>query len=170
MENGFEGLTSALGIDYKTNTENSLLQIENKINEIEERKNELVNKKNIPLKLLQDQSFLQEELRSLILNARTVMHKLENDIKVGTPARMYEVYAKLLDAIGNQYRVLLDLNKAIFEAKKDDNKININNIGSNKISLTSEQLLDMVDKAKERSEMNKIEVDFKIESEKDERK
>jgi len=158
MENGFEGLSSAF------NVENELDDIQKEIATIDLKKNALVNKATDTQIMLQDQSFLQDELKSLITCARTVMVKLEKDIKVGSAARLYEVYAKLLDSIGNQYRVLLDLDKSIFEAMRQTNKLDINDIGNRTINLTANQLADMMEAAGKRSQINAIEADFQIEN------
>jgi hypothetical protein len=57
------------------------------------------------------------------------------------------------------------LNKNIFDAQFQVGAIDIKNIGNNKISLSSEQLLDMINKASESSQMNAIEAEFTIDDE-----
>jgi hypothetical protein len=158
---GFEGLTSAFDLDQDENFKNEIKKVETNLQLIETKKADIVNRINAQL-VFQDQEFIQTELRSLIMSARTVMYKVEQDIKIGADARKIEVYAKLIEAIGKQYQSLIELNKNIFDAKVQTGELDINNIGNNKISLSSEQLLDMINKASERSEMNRIEADFVV--------
>jgi len=161
---GFEGLTSAFNIN-DDDLKKMIEDVDRDMSLIEKKKSEIELKSQSPLTLLQDQEFLRIELRSLIMSARTVMYKVEQDIKIGTDNRKIEVYATLIEAIGKQYTSLLELNKTIFNAQVEVGALDIRNIGNNKISLSSEQLLDMINKAKEQSELNKIDANFEIEDE-----
>lgn len=157
---GFDGLTSGFDID---DFEKKIEEVQTDISVIETKKNEIAAKIQTPV--FQDQEFIQTELRTLIMSARTVFHKVEQDIKIGADSRKIEVYAKLLESIGKQYTSLIELNKHIFDAQVQMGQIGLGDIGNNKISLSSEQLLDMINKAKSGSEMNRIEAEFKIENE-----
>jgi len=160
---GFEGLEEAFNIEDKDFDE-VVKEVKDDMKLIEVKKNEIVTKvKNEPV--FQDQEFIQTELRSLIMSARTIMYKVEQDIKIGADSRKIEVYAKLVESIGKQYQALMDLNKNIFEAQVHSGNFDINNIGDNKISLSSEQLLDMINKASENSQMNAIDATFEIKDE-----
>jgi len=162
---GFEGLTSAFNINDEE-FKKIIKEVDRDMNLIENKKTEIELKVKSPTTLLQDQDFIRTELRSLIMSARTVMYKVEQDIKIGTDNRKIEVYAKLIEAIGKQYNSLIELNKNIFDAQVQVGAVDIKNIGANnKISLSSEQLLDMINKASATSEMNKIEATFTIEDE-----
>lgn len=161
---GFEGLTSAFHIDGDDDFNKSVQEVGKNLEIIENKKNEIQTKVNAPL-LFQDQEFIRTDLRTLIMSARTVMHKVEQDIKIGTDNRKIEVYAKLLEAIGKQYTSLIELNKSIFDAQVQTGSVDITNIGNNKISLSSEQLLDMINKASQNSSINAIEAKFEIERE-----
>lgn len=158
---GFEGLSSAFNVENIASAD-TVEELQNQIQLIENKKNLLVQQKNNNAIIFQDQKFIQTEVRSLIAATRAVMVKLEQNLKIGSPAREFEVYAKLVDSVGNQYKSLLDLNKAVFDAQVETNQIDINNVGNKKISLTSDQLLDLVDKARDESQMNAIEADFTI--------
>jgi len=158
---GFEGLTSGFDVDE---FDQKIEEVEQDMSLIETKKNELVAKAQTTA-VFQDQEFIQTELRTLIMSARTVFHKVEQDIKIGADNRKIEVYAKLLESIGKQYTSLIELNKSIFDAQVQMGQVDIENIGNNKISLTSLQLLDMINTAKDESQMNKIEAKFEIEDE-----
>jgi hypothetical protein len=160
MMEEFEGLTSAFNVENAITTPE---EIESRIQSIEQRKN-LLNQGTNDHSVFEDQRYIQEEMRTLIEAARGVMKKYEQNLKIGAHARDFEVYAKLLDSIGNQYKSLLELNKAVFDAEMTSSKLDINNIGDQKITLTSAQLIDMVDKAREQSELNVIDAVFTIEN------
>jgi len=161
---GFEGLTSAFNVSGDDDFKKSIVEVKKDMELIEAKKNSLV-KKVESKSVFQDQDFIQSELRSLIMSARTVMYKVEQDIKIGVDSRKIEVYAKLVEAIGKQYQSLIELNKSIFEAKVQTGQVDITNIGNNKISLTSEQIVDMIDDARKNSQMNAIETEFEIDDE-----
>jgi hypothetical protein len=138
-------------------------EIKHEIEVIDEKKNAIANK-DIKSITLEDQAFLQDELKTLIMISRTILSRLESDIKIGTPIRNYEVCAILLNAVTNQYKELRELNKAIADIQINQGRLNNNNSNTgNKISLTADQLLNMVDKARARSDINKIEAVFKVE-------
>ena len=159
---GFEGLSSAFNVEE---FDDKIDSINNDMATIENKKNELVEKVKTPI-VFQDQEFIQSELRSLIMSARTVMYKVEQDIKIGADNRKIEVYAKLVESIGKQYQSLLELNKSIFDAQVQTGQINIEDIGeNNKISLSSDQLLGMIQKASESSALNKIDAVFSVDEE-----
>lgn len=160
---GFENLTSAFNLDDDENLKKIIREVDRDMSLIETKKNEIVSKVvTTPPATFQDQDFIRTELRSLIMSARTVMYKVEQDIKIGAPDRKVEVYAKLIEAIGKQYTSLMELNKNVFDAQLQTGSLDIKNIGPNKISLSSEQLLDMINKANEGSQMNKIVAKFDI--------
>ncbi|MFW6281858.1 MAG: hypothetical protein ACOC1O_03575 [bacterium] len=161
---GFEGLTSAFNINDEEKLEKNIEKVEKDIKTIESKK-ELVKARADNLAVFGDQEWIRTELKTLIMSARTVMAKVEEDMKIGMGDRRIEVYAKLLESIGRQYSQLLELNKSIFDAQVKSGKVDIENIGDNKISLSSDQLLDMINKASERSQLNSIDAEFEIKEE-----
>lgn len=161
---GFEGLTSAFDIKEEEKFDKEVELVKNDIQTIENRK-EIVKAQAKNPAVFQDEDFIRSELRTLIMSTRTVQYKVEQDIKIGCDNRKIEVYSKLIESIGKLYNSLLELNKSIFEARVKTGQVDIEDIGNNKISLSSEQLLDMINKASERSEMNAIEADFEVENE-----
>lgn len=128
---------------------------------IDSKKTDLIEK--IDDESLTDEGFLRTELKTLIIGARIVLQKVQSDIKIGTPAKTVEAYAKLLAEVRDTYKELRELSLSVHDAKKDLGKIDINNVGNKKIPLTANQLLELVEKAKENSEMNKIDANFEIE-------
>jgi hypothetical protein len=164
---GFEGLSSAFNVSNEMTDDRfdkDIVRVEAELQIIDAKKKDLVNRvavHQIPI-MFQDQSYLQEELKSLICQTRITLSKVEMDIKIGAEPRKIEVYAKLVESIGKQYASLIELNKAIFDAQVETNQVDINNIGKNKISMTSDALLDMINKASEGSQMRQIDAHFEI--------
>jgi hypothetical protein len=164
---GFEGLSSAFNVSNEMTDDRfdkDIVRVEAELQIIDAKKKDLVNRVAVhPLPIMfQDQSYLQEELKSLICQTRITLSKVEMDIKIGAEPRKIEVYAKLVESIGKQYASLIELNKAIFDAQVETNQVDINNIGKNKISMTSDALLDMINKASEGSQMRQIDAHFEI--------
>jgi len=159
---GFDGLTSAFDMDEQF--DKAVEEVSKDIKVIDSQKKVLETKAN-NIELFEDKNFIQTELKSLIMSARTVMYKVEQDIKIGCSDRRVEVYAKLVETIGKQYQSLMELNKNIFEAGLQVGEMGIGDIGNNKISLTSDQLLDMINKASANSQMNEIEATFEVHDE-----
>jgi len=161
---GFEGLLSAFDLNEIKDDDfgATVKEVEKNLEVIENKKNEISAIVKLP-SVFQDEDYIRRELKTLIMSARTVMDKVEMDIKIGVDSKKIEVYSKLIDSIGKQYVSLMELNKSIFESQVKMGALDINNIGSNKISLTSDQLLDMINKASDISQMNSIDATFKIE-------
>lgn len=117
-------------------------------------------------KTLRDTDYVAHEIKCLIQSSKSVLDRLDSDIQIGSQPRMYEVYSQLTNSITAQLKELRQLGESVAKIKIDQGKQKLEDIGNNdKIQLTSEQLLDMLDKAKERSEINEIEADFDIQDE-----
>lgn len=159
----FGGLNTAFDTNYEDRSDdhqkNALQIIKNEVAEIEERK------ENIRTGLIEmkDSYFLETEIKSLVLSSRSVLQRLDIEIKVGSNARMFEVYADLLNAITNQYKELRQLNESVAKLNVDQNKKSNDTHGNDKITLTADQLLEMVNSASKNSQLNKIDAQFTIE-------
>lgn len=163
----FEGLDDSF--DTKFENEKSLVEAERReiqelqdeMDSIEERKNKIKNTLQI-----EDSGYLNKEIKACIYSARSVLDRLDSDIKIGSSARMYEVYAALLNSITAQYKELRQLNEAIVKINMDQNKKSFSNMKADEnISLTANQLLIMIKTASDNSEIKKIEAKFEIENE-----
>jgi len=165
--NPFKGLNENFDTSYdEKETKKEISKIENNIKDIDTKKKEL--KKN--LVVMNDVPYIKEELMQLITSSKSILEKLEDDIKVGSPARMYEVYATLLNSITNELKELRQLNYDAAQLEIEQNKQkSLSELNPNdKVLLSSSALLDMIHSAGKVSEMNRIEVDFEIEDSYDE--
>lgn len=159
-DTGFEGLDEALNTEYKEESK-TLQEYKQDAKEIEERKNQFIAKQENMI--FEDRTYLRDELKDIIKSAKSVLEKLKKDIKIGTDSKKYEAYAKVLEAIGKQYYSLLDLNRYAFEAYVEAHQIHpTENKKSNKIEMDANQLLDLINKAKEDSQMNEIDAHFDV--------
>ena len=110
-----------------------------------------------------DSNFLEKEIKSLILSSKSVLQTLENDIKIGSAPRMYEVYATLLNAITSQYKELRNLNESVAKFVLENKKHNLEETKEDhRIGLSSNDALNMYIKAKESSQMSNIDTEFDI--------
>lgn len=165
-DNGsLDKLSDRFDAEFEAETSAAIAEIKGEIAEIEEKKNALVEQsKNL---VMLDQDFIRDELKTLIIGARTVLTKLESDIKIGTAPRVYEVYARLIDSVTLQYRELRELNRDVANISIEQGKFNIGGMNKGEtIALKPEQLIDIIEAAKEKSQMGDIEVDFKVEDDK----
>lgn len=161
----FDGLNTAFNTSYDHDDVDAedvkaVQVIENEIADIEKRKNDV----KTGLIEMQDSDFLTKEIKSLVLSSRGVLQRLDDEIKIGSNGRMWEVYAAMMNAISNQYKELRMLNESIVKFSMEQKHKNINDIqGNDKIALTADQLLDMVKAASDKSEMNNVKAEFTIE-------
>lgn len=148
---------------------------------VKEKTNALVEKSTL-IRTLEDKLYLQEETKSLIENSKRVLSVMQNDIKIGSPPRNAEVYAKLLSSTVECIKELRELNKSIADIQRDDERIAIekdfrkhqqlqpqqNNQmpqASINVKLTGKELLAMMKIAQSESQMHKIDTDFSVEGE-----
>jgi hypothetical protein len=133
---------------------------ENSIKELD--KNELVVKPEENVGGLENKDFLQTEIKEVITNGKKVLETLQKDIKIGSPPRAAEVYAKLMSSTIEGLRELRELDKTIADIKirhVDENKPKT----SVNISMTGKELLQMIKDAQSNSQMTAINTDFKVE-------
>jgi len=167
LNKNFKGLNDKLGTDYvdKDYALKVIKDIKNEVKEMNVVKSELTSMISKPL-ILQDQEFLREQSKSLLLNARTVLQRLEKDLKIGSDSRMFEAWAKSVDSVVKLLAELRTLNVDIAKLDKEvDTKKD--NILNKKMNLSMGALFDMISNAEKNNQTNKIDADFKIVDEKD---
>lgn len=166
-DNGsLDKLSSAFDATFEADDAAAIAEIKGELDLIEEKKQKLVEQSQDLM--LMDQDYIRDGLKTLIIGSANVIDKLQCDIKIGTAPRVYEVYARLIDSATAQYRELRELNRDIATVSIEKGKFNVGNMGSgDAISLKPEQLIDLIESAKEQSQVNKIDADFKIEDDKE---
>jgi len=170
IEKNFEGLTNAFNTSFEMedkDVKTLVEQTEKQVSLIEQKKNELVNnKKELVLK---HQSFLESELESLIISTRSMLAKLESEIKIGSKSGYYDSYARLAMTVTGQLKELRELNISVVETEIQKRNMG-NDINSGKratIVLDANSLMDYVNKVKKESEISKIDATFTIEENED---
>ena len=117
---------------------------------------------------LTDENYIREEIKSLINNIEVAMSKLQQDIRIGSPARQYEVLGQLANAKANVVKELIMMNKVKMDAKikmqKKDSPKNLT--VNNNLHLSSSELLKMVNDSKKKNSLKNVEAKFDIQSEK----
>jgi len=148
--------------DLRNDTNDLMANIKEEVNSIEIRK-DFIEDALVSAKI-SDASFLEREIKSLIVSSKKVLETLEKDIKVGASPRMYEVYATLLGAITSQYKELRNLNESVAKFYLENKKYTLEETKEErKMMLTSDDMLSMYIQAKQSSNMDAIDADFDIE-------
>lgn len=116
---------------------------------------------------IQDEDYIRDELKSMVEQGKDVLKTLRNDIAIGSPPRMYEVYADLMRATFENLRELRDLNSEIIktEYKKRDGGEKGKSAAktTNNLILSSSELLKMVNDAKENNSLKEVKAEFDFE-------
>lgn len=175
-DNPFLGLEEEFNIPAGSSVASLLKEMDEVEHQVAEFKQTVMPAIKTPRKefLLRNQEFIEMELMELISSAKMIRDKLEQEVKIGADNRTYEVYATLVNAIGQQIRELLNMSMALDKAKIDRAKIRtakakIKGVedytkmkDNQSIPITSSQLLDIVLKASEQSQMKTISPDFEV--------
>jgi|TARA_Y100000310_G_C20704329_1_gene833643 hypothetical protein len=157
----FQGLSDAFDTEYEDDVEEKQVTVP-------DNKPAPAKKEDTPPATnggveLQQVDFITDMIKDQLDSTQTIVERLDSDIKIGSKASMYEVYAQLQNSMTAKLTEMRKLHESAAKIQVDQNKKNLTEIGSSdKIQLTSEQLIDMVNAASEKSEINKIEADFKI--------
>jgi len=152
-----------------TTFEQDLETIEKQRKHLEQKKQLVAKKEAEGLLILDDQEEIKNGLRSTISNLEMVMSKLQDDIKIGSKAFSHQTYAQCASVLVESYKELADINKTIFDCRlklqqvmqKNGSKQNGDNAPET-FSMTSAQILEMVDKARKNSSINSIDAQFKV--------
>lgn len=162
MIGDFENLDSMFNVSGNSITGTD--ELENQIEILEEEKNKLLCKSNENFETLEDKEYIQEKIKVIIETGETVLSKVSQDIKIGSNPKQIEVYAKLIDSVVNALSQLRELNKVVSDKQllvgdfnSGDNNKEVN------FKLTGKELLNMINSAKENSQLNAVDTDFEIE-------
>lgn len=114
--------------------------------------------------LLPDADYIACELKMAVESISDVMEKLGEDLKVGAPPRMFEVYAKLADSKINALDKLTSKSKIQLDAKiktRPNQQSNVSLGTNNNIILTSKGLLDLIrqEQPKTNTSVQQIDID-----------
>jgi hypothetical protein len=117
---------------------------------------------------LVDEEYIRDEVKSLVNNIEVAMSKLQQDIRIGSPPRNHEVFAQLANAKVNVLKELINMNKHKLDAKMKLQKTETpkNMTVNNNMTISSSELLKMVNGAKKNNSLKKIEAKFDIQIEK----
>lgn len=112
---------------------------------------------------IQDEDFLNREIKSVMLSSRRVLEIVEKNIKIGSSPRDVEVYATLLNAITGQFKELRNLNESMAKFVLENKKQNLEEVKEDhKMILSSNDALNMLMNARTNSKTNAIDADFDI--------
>ena len=162
-DEGFEKLNEAFNTSFSDSV-TGMDDVEKQIEVFEEQKNKLIAKKDNELATIEDKEYIQKEIKIIVENGKLVLEKVAKDIKIGANPRQIEVYAKLMDSVINGLSQLRELNRIVSDKEfmmgnfnNNEEKVNVN------IKMSGKDLLNMINDAKENSQLNAIDTDFEIE-------
>jgi len=111
-----------------------------------------------------EKDYLIEELKSLISGINVTMDLLRQELKIGSPPRMYEVLGGLANSKSNALKELISMEKAKLDAKVKMKKVDAKTNGTtvNNLNLSSKDLLAMVNRVKKTNSLKEVKAEFKI--------
>jgi len=158
------------GLDDEFNIENEDEVIVPEDDDMEEEKNLPVVAENKEVTKVGDDvvvagtEYVSTEIKGLIDSSKDVLGRLDATIKIGGAPRLFEVYSQLTNSITAQLKEFRQMHETVAKIKLEEKKKNISKIESgDEITFTSEQVLDLVSKERNRSEINEVDAEFTIE-------
>jgi hypothetical protein len=143
------------------------IETETALANIEERKQVLTSAVDVAkttgqLPSLRDQEYMLFELKDLIQCSKEALYELKKVLKPGTSARAWEVFGKVADSITGQLRELRELNKTMLDIMVFSGTGQAGQQEDKGIQMTGTQLIDLINRARESSEIAKVEAVFDI--------
>jgi hypothetical protein len=164
----FSNLNTALNTSFITSSsEINLSAIDKQIQVIEDKKKEIItfanDKKDVMT--LKDQQYLEDNIKEVIELSLKSLRIVQMDIRIGVSPRVIECFSQLSDSLVNQIRELRELGRQALELKLLSNGGEIDKPKNDNIVMSSSQLMFLISEAKNNSELNKIDAEFKIQDE-----
>lgn len=153
---GFDEISKKLNTTFENGEE-----ISTDIQKFEKDKTDLVERAKKE-EVIEDQFFIQNEIKTVINNGKNVLQKIDDSLKVGSQPRMFEVYATVMNSLISSLKELKDLNYLV-ENKRDMQS----DTGGRKqtniyMNMTGKEVLDMINNASKENELKEISADFTI--------
>lgn len=167
-DTGFDGIDDVLGSSFEK-TDDSVADAKSLLSNY----GNLADRKTTS-STIQDKEFMELELKTSINDMKNVLATLQEDIKIGSQPRMFEVYATLSKTVLDGIKELRDLNMDIENLKIKQEAMGLKKqIASNSqtspattnnlnVMLSGKDLFNMLNKAKVDSELNEIDAEFDV--------
>jgi len=167
-DTGFDGIDEVLDSSFEK-TEDSVADAKSLLSNY----GDLADRKTTS-STIQDKEFMELELKTSINDMKNVLATLQEDIKIGSQPRMFEVYATLSKTVLDGIKELRDLNMDIENLKIKQEAMGLKKqIASNSqhgpattnnlnVMLSGKDLFSMLNKAKVDSELNEIDAEFDV--------
>jgi len=157
IDKSFESLAKALDTTFAPASP----KLKKELVKLEEKKNELIQAiKSQPV--IKDQDYISDSIKTLIEQNKTILNKLATDIKIGSTATQYIAYSQLSNAVLNSIKQLQDLNKMIAEREMFINP-DADKPSTKNITMSASELMEMLNRARKESQLNKVDATFTIE-------
>jgi len=140
-------------------------EVVNEVKDLMETKKKLLSTDLNNLSLA-DSEYMKTEIVHTLATLETVIDKLTQDIKHGSPPRMFEVLGTLINSKITAIKELRDLNKTISDIDYRDKRKPEQGAGTGPknltINITSSDLQNMVKEASELNSMKEVDAHFEI--------
>jgi hypothetical protein len=165
--NPFENLDGALDTDYSA--DETVKEAESLITKIEDNKKAV--EASTDETTIDDKEYLEFELKTLIQSTRRVLDVLEQDVKIGSQPRVFEVFGTLTKTVIDGIKELREMNLSIAQLKLQKEKLDVRKAESKNIpqlpnqvniSLSGRELFNMVSNATKNSQLNEIDAEFEV--------
>lgn len=171
MDNNLSALSQNIANMFKMDQEipNVPVSFVNQISAWENKSKELLTVPTSEIKTIQDKEFMDCAFKSLVKIGLRALEKMESDLKIGSPAKDKEALAMMQEAVSVSLEKMYQYLFKLQEIEMFQTNANVPQVQNNafiNIEASSSDMMDLVEKAKENSEIRKVEAKFKVDTEK----
>lgn len=156
----FDKMSESLGSTFEG--EEIEQEVSNSLTKVDNLKKDIVSA-DLGSYTLEDAEYMEEQIKKSLDGLESVTNRLEQEIKVGSKASMYEVYATLSNSRMNAIKELREMRKIILDIKvKLQETKSPKNVTVNQTFMSSKDVDNLIKNASKNSNLKKIEANFKI--------
>lgn len=161
----YEKMADTLDMDFE-GEEDIEKEVDKSLEKVDKIKNELVDG-SLATYTLEDAKYMEVQIKKSLSGLEHVSDRLEQEIKVGSKASLFEVYATLANSKMNAIRELREMRKIIVDLKiqlekpkqKSPKNVTVNNF------MSAKDVDKMIKSANQKSLMNEVDATFNVEEE-----
>jgi len=153
-------------LDKKFNTDFDDGNIAEHVENIENRVGDLKAKKELmsvdTTEIMENQNYIEMEMKMLIEETQSVMKKLRDEIKRGSTLRAFEAYSQLSSSLMMQLRELRVMSRGITDLRRMKNNGDERGVTNLNIKMTGKEFFKMMKNIKEQNETSRVDADFDV--------
>jgi hypothetical protein len=160
LNDAFNGVNEKLNTSFSSIPEKiseANTQIEVIDNQVKELDSIIKGNTSLP-----DEDYLREQIKFLVDQSKDVLKKLQLEIKIGSGDKIFSAWADAINATTGLLRELREMSTWVADTvAKKENPAN-KPAGKNNISMTLDNLLELISKASSENSMNSIDATFEV--------